>query len=123
MAEESNNSIPQKIKTSVIAPDAIVTIEVSGYFLNRIQGALTAMCGEVGERETLEILKRMREDEQVHSTQEEAIGIFLALVHAIETSALEQGKAVEKELSPEEALQLFEMYKEQELKKYNPTGN
>jgi len=127
MAEEQNTT-PQEekqtVKMTTMPLEAIVTLEVSGIFLQRIHGLMVTMCDEVGQEETIKIFERLKNDQAPQTTHEESIRVLLALIDGIETAAREQGKIQEKEYSHDEAFQMLEFLNiRPTAEPPRPTGN
>lgn len=93
----------KKIKYPYIPQDAIVTVEFSGFFINRTQALLLSLSNRFSKEELLRIFQDIRDDKLPQSPEEEMLGILAALVEAMESAAKEQKKIVivdttEKEL-------------------------
>lgn len=99
---------PEKIKLTIISKQELIDVKISGHFLNRAQKLLMTMCGEVGEKETLAIFERLKDNKPPQSSHEEAIILLLSIVDGIENAALEQNKTTIKEYTAEEAIKLFQ---------------
>jgi hypothetical protein len=105
---ENTTTPPKTIAITTLLYSDIVTIQVSGTFLSRIQSLLVAISDEVGKDELLKIFERLKANTEPLSTQEESVRILIALVHSIETAAKDQGKLTKKDYTPEEAVQIME---------------
>lgn len=128
MSEENklppvDNATPEKVTMTTIALTDMITLEVSGLFLQRVHNLLLTMCDEVGQKETIAIIERLRKDEAPQTTHEESIRVLIALVDGIETAAKEQGKTKDKELTPEEVLQVLEFFSLKDEPTPPPSGS
>lgn len=100
MSDETTT--PQKITYPVIPHDAIVTVEFSGYFINRIQNLLIGHCTALGKDESLVAFEQAKALQPCETIEKETVAILLCLVESIEDYALEQKKVENIQLTPEE---------------------
>ena len=61
---------PEKIKLTIVSEEEIIDIKISGHFLNQAQKLLMTMCAEVGEKETLAIFERLKDNKPPQSSHE-----------------------------------------------------
>jgi len=106
MSEET--STPKKIKYPVIPHDSIVTVEFSGFFINRVQNLLLGHCNAMSKEDVMKAFEEVRALKACSSIEKETVAILLCLVEAMENYAKEQNKMVEFELTPEEVMQVLE---------------
>ena len=99
---ENNNETP-KFKMPVVPIDALFNIEVSGFFLKRVQVLLMTYGETMGNEEFGKMLDRLKSGENSAETQsEETIWILVALIDAMEKSAKKAGLSEEKEISADD---------------------
>lgn len=99
---ENNNETP-KFKMPVVPMDALFKIEVSGFFLKRVQVLLMTYGETIGNDAFGKILDRLKSGEtSAESQSEETIWILVALIDAMEKSAKLSGLSEEKEISADD---------------------
>ena len=101
MSEETPK--PKTIKYPVIPHDSIVTVEFSGFFINRIQNLLLGHCHAMSREDAMKALEEARALKACSTIEKETVAILLCLVESIEACAVEQKKMVEVELTPDQA--------------------
>tara|TARA_B110000503_G_C7133519_1_gene407799 strand:+ start:838 stop:1197 length:360 start_codon:yes stop_codon:yes gene_type:complete len=106
MSEETPK--PEKINYPVIPHDAIVTVEFSGFFINRIQNLLLGHCNAMSQEDVMKAFEEAKDLKSCSTIEKETVGILLCLVEAIENYALEQNKVENVELNAEQAAQMLE---------------
>lgn len=98
----------EKINYPVIPHDAIVSVEFSGFFINRIQNLLLGHCNAMSKEDVMKAFEEAKNLQACSTIEKETVGILLCLVEAIETYALEQNKVQEVELNAEQAAEMLE---------------
>ena len=106
MSEETPK--PEKIKYPVIPHDAIVTVEFSGFFINRIQNLLLGHCNAMSKEDVMKAFEEAKDLQPCSTIEKETVGVLLCLVESIEDYATEQKKVQEIDLTPEEAAAVLE---------------
>lgn len=86
----------------VVKPNAIITIEVSEYYLRRCQKLLIALGGHMGEEKFMEALNKLKEDRPIETFEEGVLDVVLPLVDSIEKAAEAQGMVETKTFSAAE---------------------
>ena len=91
---------------AIIEPATIVTIEISGYFLQRLQAHLINRMSKLTEEERVGMIARIKEGKESLTSEEDEIHIFTSILKATQLAAKEQNKLTYK--SPNELKALFE---------------
>lgn len=95
-------------KMPFVANDAIITIEISGSFMKKVQNLLLAIGEQAGQEKLKMILEKFRDTQQVpYDIEEASIFILMALVGEMESQAMKQGKVEYKEMTAEELAKNF----------------
>lgn len=84
-----------------VKPESIVSIEVSGAFLNTLNGVLTHMLYSKGEEKALEILSDIKDaddDMSLMSEDSKDIYVILSLIKTIDSKFSETGKVIDNEV-------------------------
>lgn len=75
-----------------VKPDAIITIEVSGYFLKQLQMTLIAMGEQRTPEEFKAVLEKLKANEPADDLYEIQVHLILSLVATLEKNAMAQDK-------------------------------
>jgi len=99
---------PEKINYPVIPHDAIVTVEFSGFFINRIQNLLLGHCNAMSQEDVMKAFEEAKNLKSCSTIEKETVAILLCLVESIESYAVEQNKVQEVALNAEQASEMLE---------------
>lgn len=85
-------------KYPVIPPDAIVTVEMSGSFLKRLQFHLFYRLSKLSKIDADAVLKRIKENQEALTEEEDVIHMITSILVAGDQAAKAQNKNVYKTL-------------------------
>lgn len=98
----------QSIKYPIVPMDAMVDIQISGNFLNKMQHLYIALVTEIGHEELLHVIKRFQDGTPSQTTSEEAFIIFQLLIKMIEEAAAAQNKTKDVDVTPQQFSELID---------------
>ncbi len=90
----------EKIKYDTIPQDALISIEISGSFYQKLTGLLFHLGSSVSNEEFAKVIANIKEDKPVESVFQLNIEIILALIYEVETNAKKQNKIKVAEFDP-----------------------
>lgn len=101
----SEETTPKKVEIDVFKPDAIINIEVSGYFVMVLQNILFKLSNQMGNEAVKTAMEKFKDATQPPSDLDELI-LFtvISLVSECEQAAIKQNKTVKEEMTAEEVL-------------------
>jgi hypothetical protein len=94
-----------KISLPGIADDAIIDLQVSGYFHGRLVALLTANAQTRPAEDLAPMFERLKEDNAPQDLFEFNMSMILSLIVDIEAAAKAQGKVTEREFETNEAIE------------------
>ena len=94
-----------KLKLPVIPDDAIIKIEISGYFYKQLQQLLLATAQTKSPEDLKKVLIKIKENNQYEDIFEAQVHTLTSLITSIEKAAKEQDKIEIIDFDPELANQ------------------
>lgn len=82
----------KSIKYPYIPQDAVIKLEVSGFFINRMQKLVIALSNSMSKEELIKIFEQLKEDKDSSTVEAETLGILTTLLHDMEEQAHKQNK-------------------------------
>jgi len=90
-----------KLKLPVIPDDAIITLEISGYFYKQLQQLLLATAQTKTPEDLKKVLLKIKENNKYEDIFEAQIHTLTSLITSIEQAAKDQGKVEVIDFDPE----------------------
>lgn len=92
-----------KISYPSIPHDAIIDIQISGYFYEQLVNSMTALSESRPQEELNSALLSMKEDRPAKDYYEASVRTFVSLVYEIESKAKFQNKMTDVEIEVEDS--------------------
>lgn len=99
---------PKKYKFINIPDNAIVTVEMSGFYIKNIQAILIKLGEELGKEGLKRILEKLKDGKPPETVQEALVYSLVALVDTAEVAAKEQNKTIIEEYTEEQIRKAIE---------------
>lgn len=80
----------KKVQIPFIPNDAIVKVDISGYFYKKLQTVLIGLGNQKSAEDFKAVLEKLKTDESPSDVYEAQVHVITALVISIEKSAMEQ---------------------------------
>lgn len=99
----SEETTPKKVTIDTFKPDAIINIEVSGYFVMVLQRILFLLTNQMGAEAVKVAMEKFKDASQPPSDLDELM-LFttVSLVTECEQAAIKQNKTSKEDITPEE---------------------
>jgi len=86
------------IKVPSVEADAIITIEVSGFFLKKLQMTLVALGEQREPAEFKRVLEKLKANDPPEDLYEMEVHLLTAMVASVEKAAIAQNKVTYKDM-------------------------
>lgn len=99
---------PKIHKIEIIPDDAVITIQMSGFYIKTIQNILIALASDIGKENLIKVLDKMKNDKPPETLEEVIIFSLTTLVHTAEEAAKEQSKTKMQDFTEDEIKNIIE---------------